>query len=540
MKLRSKILVLALSLCLCLSGLFGFVTEVNAEEYIDESVTVEDVVAGMASLSQLNSGQMRALTANAPIADGTYYLNGQYNGDYLKNDASSLATNSGLLTDLGESIEWVITNVNGAFTIRSVSDTTKYLAVPTSSTEEAAVQLVSVTGSSIPSECLWNISFAADTGCIIQNVYNSKYLYSYYGDTVATMSAIPSFDAADYNAYVWRVASTSYISGRELSASSSFSTLVIPYSTSGNVTTSPSFSKSPTNAIWASPNDFTYLLIINDPPDGPYVSEFNGMFTGHKKGVTTVIATHKVTDLGFVFAVVVGERPTLTIKNYVDQGFIARYNGDSEEDVDYDDMLESYNLFAQGTLEQFFGLDCTIEYVTFTSSADNCKTQQFGNDTDDWDLDGGVCPHGDDRHLGHDIIRNSAIDGSSNEVVVIWTGHVTKGVAESHATRHSVVIPFWVVTQEQPTLDVINARYTFELLHELSHQLGAHDHYCYANNERPCTNPWCEKHIYSRDPICTTVMGEVNYNLFASTSKSAWYCPMNLKEINDHLTAQCQ
>jgi hypothetical protein len=51
MKLRSKILVLALSLCLCLSGLFGFVTEVNAEEYIDESVTVEDVVAGMASLS---------------------------------------------------------------------------------------------------------------------------------------------------------------------------------------------------------------------------------------------------------------------------------------------------------------------------------------------------------------------------------------------------------------------------------------------------------------------------------------------------------
>jgi hypothetical protein len=85
-----------------------------------------------------------------------------------------------------------------------------------------------------------------------------------------------------------------------------------------------------------------------------------------------------------------------------------------------------------------------------------------------------------------------------------------------------------------------------ELLHELSHQLGAHDHYCYTSDdddnddETPCTNPWCEKHTYDRAPICTTVMGEANYNLFASTSKSAWYCPMNLKEINDHLTAQCQ
>ena len=53
MKLRSKILVLALSLCLCLSDLFGFVTEVNAEEYSEGTVTVEDVLAGMASPSQL-------------------------------------------------------------------------------------------------------------------------------------------------------------------------------------------------------------------------------------------------------------------------------------------------------------------------------------------------------------------------------------------------------------------------------------------------------------------------------------------------------
>jgi len=534
MKLRSKILVLALSLCLCLSDLFGFVTEVNAEEYSEGTVTVEDVLAGMASPSQLGMSPW-ALNANAPLADGTYYLNGEYSGDYLRYSSSTLSAVSGQFFDLNPSIQWIITNVGGSFTIKFAGNTSKYLADPTSSTSSSSVQIVTVTGTTIPDECLWDISLAANGGCIVQNVYNSRYLNS-YGDTVSTVAAAPTPGEEGYKSYVWRVAGTSYISGRELTDASDFNTLVMPLGTSD----SPVLIKSPFNAVWAAPSDFEYWLAVNS-----YTSEASGVFSGNAEGVTTVIATHKVTDLKFVFAVVVGNQPQLTIKNYFDHGFEERYRRMGVYDCE--DMLESYNTLVEETFEQFFGIICTfVLNGPFESSADECKKQRFGDNPDNWNLEHSPCTHGEE-HLDHGKIRYSAARASETEgetdegeeagnvTVVIWTGHVTGGGAEWNEEGSSTVIPFWRVRDEQPDLPLINKRYAFEFIHELSHQLGAYDHYCYNDKvQTPCTNQWCEYHVGNLEP-CETIMGEIDdYNLLATFPVNAWYCPVSLQEINNH------
>ena len=52
------------------------------------------------------------------------------------------------------------------------------------------------------------------------------------------------------------------------------------------------------------------------------------------------------------------------------------------------------------------------------------------------------------------------------------------------------------------------------LLHEMSHQLGTHDHYCRVENEDdgenavpPCSNPHCDLCAYNLPEIRDCIMG---------------------------------
>ena len=176
---KRKFLPYFLIICLILSNIVNYTSlTTSAEESTAEVATLEDVIAGMADPSQLSGASTRATTANVVLDDGTYYINGKYSGDYLRNNSSSPIATSGTFSSLGSSIKWKITNVNGSFTIQPFNDTTKYLAVPTLSTALSAIQLVTISGTTIPTECLWNITYADGGGCLIQNVFNSRYLFT--------------------------------------------------------------------------------------------------------------------------------------------------------------------------------------------------------------------------------------------------------------------------------------------------------------------------------------------------------------------------
>lgn len=230
------------------------------------------------------------LTGTHLAADDTYYLNNQNCGDYLRYTSSGATATSGLISSLGDSIRWEIRAVSGGYIIRSKSDTTKYLGVPTT-TGSSSVSVVTVSETAVPDRCIWKIQISSVGGCLVKSAYNSRYLYS-SGDAVSTVSGTGTAGTETYNRRVWRIISQSDLVNKEMTSDSIFNTLVIGVGETGTPTITPD----PLTAIWIECDDFTYVWQI-----ATYVTVSRGIFTGHSSGVTTIIATHKITNQKFVF-----------------------------------------------------------------------------------------------------------------------------------------------------------------------------------------------------------------------------------------------
>ena len=505
-------------MCLLISSLLLGVFSIHSfaakpTDAMVNMVTVEDVIAGLASPSHLSLSATRGMSANAPISDGTYYLNGEYSGHYLKHNPSSPSAEPGTFSALGASIKWKITNVNGSFTIQPLNNPTKYLSV---SSTGNAIQYVTVSGTTVPEACLWDIAFAANGGCLIQNVSNSRYLCS-YGSTVSTVDSPGSSASATYTTCVWRVAAISLVSDRELDASSNFSTLTLSVGNSG----SPSMTMLPTNAVWAFPSDFTYSI-----QPTTRVTESNGVFTANASGVTTVIATHKVTEFQFIFAVVVGALPTYTVNNYYDQGHIARFGGYSN--------IQAFNAVVQAKFAQIFGLNITSTFTLYTSTPDTCRIEQFGEVTAS--TVSMPCPH-TICHLTTANMMDDMSNGTPTAAVVVWSGHLMQhhpnDWANANLARHIVAIPFPGETGEDPS-----STYMFQLMHEISHLFDLPDHYCYGrNNDQPCINEDCfDCYLYNNDDDKPSCIMYEDYEYFEDAAEETLYCSSCLATISDHLS----
>ena len=237
------------------------------------------------------------------IANGTYYLNGKEGGGYLRYASGAASAKSGLISSLGNSIRWELQSVDGGYVLRSRSDMTKYLAVP-SSTASTSVTVETVSESALPSRCIWTISVASG-GCFVKSAYNGKYLYS-YGTVLNTTSTLGTSGTSTYNARVWRIITQTNMVGRELTANFRIDTC---YLFSGE-TVPINIIPSPQSAVWATASDFTYSGYSIH-----YVSlnGLTGKFTANTTAYTsaTVTATHKVTDRTATFTLVVNPRAAL-------------------------------------------------------------------------------------------------------------------------------------------------------------------------------------------------------------------------------------
>ena len=392
-----------------------------------------------------------------------------------------------------------------------------------------------MSGTTIPEECLWDISFAANGGCLVQNVGNSRYLCT-SGSTVSTIDSLGSSSSTSYKSCVWRIAGVSFISGRELDEDSYFSTLTLAVGNTG----SPLMTKTPTNAAWATPGDFTYSLQV-----ASYVSESNGVFSANTAGVTTVIATHKVTDYKFVFAVVAGTKPQFTVENYIDQGYHARFGDEASSNV------VVYNDIVSAKFERFFGLTCIREYTEHVSSTDTCTIAQYGSVTSDHlEI---TCPHSpthlievDDEGNRIDARRDAMGDGTIYSSRVLWTGYILPGnpPSESNKDRYSVVLTPLSKVNGETFVNIgdadLRVAFLFDLMHELSHQLGAPDHYCYKdynpNNNYRCSNTACDICVYGHEPDYERDCMMAKFRNIEIFEESNLYCPSCLVAINNHLT----
>ena len=296
-KLISLILTIGLILsCVSSLGLVCSAADFSASEIENEIPTKYDVLAGADTYDEKTIEQVFR-TRSQTVHDGTYYLNNDNSGKYLRY-SSSLSARSGLISSLGNSIRWEITYNGSYYYIQPVSDSTKYFAVSTSSGSNA-VELVTVTSSTVPTQCKWSISIATGGGCLVKNAYNSKYL-KLSGSSVSATSTTGTSGTATYASCVWRVAGTDYYGNtsshtkRELMSGFSI--------TCNNVdvgeTLNQKVTKNPTNALWANKYDFTYTT-----SNTSRVSINGYTLTALSRGSASITATHKVTGLTKTFSV---------------------------------------------------------------------------------------------------------------------------------------------------------------------------------------------------------------------------------------------
>ncbi len=293
-----------LSLFLALLMLFASFSFAHAETSDEQSehITFEDVLAGVATLEEYNATRTKADIiadpgASSGLANATYYFNNKSTGGFLK---TNLKTQSGLLANLGSSIKWKVTKSGDYYTIRTDSNSEKYLGVPSANKASNEVILVTVNGT-VPAHCRWTAYIDASGGCHLKSAFNYKYLYV-NGSSIATSSSIGSGNEKDKR--VWRAMTTSYYGNtasstkRELSESSSIRNIEVAVGGNGFVIVNKGYS----NELFTLADDFTYTL------SNTKAFYSNGKVIGNSGayGGTKITATHKVTGRKKIFYVLFG------------------------------------------------------------------------------------------------------------------------------------------------------------------------------------------------------------------------------------------
>ncbi len=140
-KVKFVIFLVIVSMCLTVhSGAAVATTETN----------VENIAAGLVS----SNAPTEILPMAMNLSEGTYYLNNEYTGKYLKYSSSALSLVRGYISDFGTAIKWKLEAVDGGYVFRSMHNTTVYLGV-SSTTTSNIVEIVTVAaGSAIPERCI--------------------------------------------------------------------------------------------------------------------------------------------------------------------------------------------------------------------------------------------------------------------------------------------------------------------------------------------------------------------------------------------------
>ena len=278
----------------------------------------------LAAYSDSNAYQRwRFIDENGSIVDyyysstalnGTYYINNTETGKYLhKNQALSTPdAASGLISNLGNTIRWKITHLGEEeYVIQPVDDLTKYLKTISPTGTWVTYGTPSAT-EDIPDEYRWKFRFLR-----FQNVSSSMYLYVYTNTLGDYSIGVTSNTSKPVE---WRIVSTerygntSSYEKRELTSSFSISDMALTVGEAEK----PAVNKSPTDAIWADPKDFTFEYDSGSASSFS-INQATQTISAICYGDTKIKATHKVTGMVKYFDLVIRhENPytNLLINNF--------------------------------------------------------------------------------------------------------------------------------------------------------------------------------------------------------------------------------
>jgi hypothetical protein len=276
------------------------------------------------------------------------------------------------------------------------------------------------------------------------------------------------------------------------------------------------------------------------------VNAQTGAVTGLTAGETaTIVAKHihlgTAYEKQYTVQVQKRDAPVYVIKHYYDVGFKSREgNGITK--------IGQYHEAVAARFESIFDVEMYYTIEPIVSICDDCKWDQFGVISDKF-LDS-PCTHSKycttTEQLREDLLAQTGM-GDGITSIVLWTGHRMQDNendrSNSRIDTKSVVITRlhtteWNVLSNSYLEKTPEEKYieeTFTLLHELSHQLEAPDHYCYGKDDTTgvCNNKTCDVCCFDFDYPRACVMS-YRYDL-STLSDNQMYCEECETIIRDHL-----
>ena len=272
----------------------------------------------------------------------------------------------------------------------------------------------------------------------------------------------------------------------------------------------------------------------------PQTGEVTGLSAGK---TTTIVAKHMHNGVSYqeryLIHVAKANVPVLQIRHYYDLGYDIRENGANVK-------IQNYNNEVAEKFEEIFGIKIIESIELYTSICDQCVLDQSHVLTSDT-LET-LCRHypycATTMNLRNDLFSR-VISGDEMMTVVIWSGRKMSAYKDDRSnsleTDHSVVmttygVPGWDSMKDgygspNDTAAIFSER-TNTLFHELSHQLGAPDHYCYEDwdeNDK-CSNSYCDRCVYYLDEPRVCIMGRDT-----SITDSVIYCENCFRLISEHI-----
>ena len=226
------------------------------------------------------------------------------------------------------------------------------------------------------------------------------------------------------------------------------------------------------------------------------------------------------------FSLKVDRLYSLTVKHYYDEGYVDRFSNASSQ-------LSSYQNVCSSILYQLYGLQISSTTQNYHSVCDECKilqdmTRPFSESHLNWS-----CTH-TENHLFADARMNDIISqfgtGSSTITRVSWTGHATPGQANFFRGDGLIHLLYMDWAEDYD--------YKRTYLHELSHSIGAQDHYCNGDeNGGVCTTGQCFKHVLRLEtrPICVMSCRRDNIETMGIDNVYCSYCDGPNGTIRTHL-----
>ena len=270
------------------------------------------------------------------LSNDTYYINNLQEGKYIKRNGAYALGESGLLANLGTSIQFRVEKADVGYIIKSASDPTQLLSGVQSM---PYVNFVVPSSADIPTTAKWDISYSAETGVLIKNLANNCYLF--YTSSGLQVTSLPSSTNENYSLFCWRAIKTSaygntsqYTHREPLSISMQATMVAIREPVKQTI------SSTPTNAIWISNSDFTY----SSSDDTVLFNKFSDEIYGKKLGIALISATHKVTGKTTTFLTTINP---LTIYEHP-RAPGKEENGNTARDMHYSDMARSEIMSLSG------------------------------------------------------------------------------------------------------------------------------------------------------------------------------------------------